>query len=99
MDSLCNVLAQGPLHVMRAPRRHSHEVVLEEVLQLPLGGRVREVSNVKSPSLGGAGTHSLVLGCGGLLGAGALSGGRSVVVEGGVGHLGGDLFDWGGHSC
>lgn len=96
VDSLCNVLALGSTW-RGGRRRHSHKVVLEEVLQLPLGGRVREVSNVKSPSLGGAGTDSLVLGCGGLLGAGALSGGRSVVVEGGVGHLGGDLFDWGGH--
>lgn len=77
---------------------HSHQVVLEEVLQLPLVGRICEVSNVKSPTLGGARTHSLVLGCGGLLGAGALGGG-SGVVEGGGGHLGGDTVDWCGHFC
>lgn len=81
---------------------HIHQVVLEEVLQLPLGGRICEVSNVKSPALGGARTHSLVLGCGGLLGAGALRRGGSgcgsgVVGEGGGGHLGGDTVDRCGH--
>jgi hypothetical protein len=82
-----------------------HQVVLEELLQLPLGGRVREVSNVKSPALSGARTHSLVLGCGGLLSASALrgggggGGGSSVVGEGGGGHLGGDTVDRCGHDC
>jgi hypothetical protein len=96
VDSLCNVLGRGIASC--ALDRHLHKVVLEEVLQLPLGGRISEVSNVKSPTLGGAGTDSLVVGCGGLLGAGVLRG-RSGVVKGGVGHLGGDLFDWGGHVC
>lgn len=81
---------------------HVHQIVLEEVLQLPLVGRVREVSNVKSPALGGACTDSLILGGGGLLGAGALrswgGGSGSSVVEGGGGHLGGDTVDWGGHG-
>jgi hypothetical protein len=69
-------------------RAHLHKVVLEEVLQLPLGGRVREVSNVESPTLGGAGQDSLVLGCRGL-GASGLVG----VVEGRSGHLGGNTVD------
>lgn len=72
---------------------YAHKVVLEEVLQLPLGGRVREVSNIQSPSLGGAGQDSIVLGCGGLLGASGLG----VVVEGGGGHLGGNTVDRCGH--
>lgn len=71
---------------------HLHKVVLEEILQLPLGGRVREVSNVKSPSLGGAGQDSLVLG-----GCGLGSGGLGGVFEGGGGHLGGDTVDRSGH--
>jgi hypothetical protein len=78
-------------------RGHLHQVVLEEFLQLPLVGRVREVSNIESPTLGGACTDGLLLGGGRLLGAGALVGGS--VVEGGVGHLGGDLFGRGGHVC
>ena len=69
-----------------------HQVVLEEVLQLPLGGRISEVPNVESPTLSGAGKDSLVLGCGGL-GAGVLCS----IVEGGSGHLGGDTVDLSGH--
>jgi hypothetical protein len=87
-------VSSGMRHVGRG--LHVHQVVLEEVLQLPLVGRIREVSNVKSPALGGARTHSLVLGGRGLRGAGALRGG-SRVVEGGGGHLGGDTVDWSGH--
>jgi hypothetical protein len=79
-------------------RVHLHQVVLEEVLQLPLGGRVREVSNVESPALSGARTHGLIVGGRGLLSTGILRVGRSVVVgEGGGGHLGGDTVDRCGH--
>lgn len=79
---------------------HIHKVVLEEVLQLSLGGRVGEVSNVQSPTLSGAGDHGLVLGrVDRLVSAGAdggaLSGG-SGLLEGGVCHLGGGSFD--GHD-
>ena len=38
-----------------------HKVVLEEVLQLSLSGRVCEVSDIQSPALGRAGDDSLVL--------------------------------------
>lgn len=72
---------------------HLHKVVLEEVLQLPLGGRVCEVSNVESPTLGGAGQDSLVLGGSGL-GGGVLGG----VVEGRGGHLGGEVVDRSRHD-
>ena len=41
---------------------HVHKVVLKEVLQLSLGGRVREISNVQYPALSGAGDSGLVLG-------------------------------------
>ena len=41
---------------------HVHKVVLEEVLQLSLGGRVGEVSDIQSPTLSGAGDNGLVLG-------------------------------------
>ena len=72
-----------------------HQVILEEVLELPLGGRICEVSNVESPSLSGAGKDSLVLGCGGLS--------TSVVgiglVEGGSGQLGGNTIVRCGHFC
>lgn len=71
---------------------HIHQVVLEEILQLPLGGRVREVPDVKSPTLSSAGKDSLILGCVGLS-ASSLS----VVIEGGVGQLGGNVVDWSGH--
>jgi hypothetical protein len=98
VDSLCNVLASSTRHVGPAQVVHVHQIVLEEVLQLPLVGRISEVSNVKSPALGGARTDSLILGGGGLLGAGALRGG-SGVVEGGGGHLGGDTVDGSGHFC
>ena len=78
-------------------RGHLHQVVLEELLQLSLGGRVREVPNVESPTLGGAGDDGLVLGgVDGLVAAGADAGafgGASGLVEGGVGHLGGDAID------
>lgn len=76
---------------------HLHKVVLEEVLQFPLGGRICEVSNVKSPTLGGAGKNSIVLGCGGLgaSGLGVVVG----VVEGGGGQLGGNTVDRSGHFC
>jgi hypothetical protein len=73
---------------------HLHKVVLEEFLQLPLGGRVSEVPNVESPSLSGAGQDRLVLG-GSRLGAGGFSG----VVEGGSGHLGGHTVGCSGHDC
>jgi hypothetical protein len=73
---------------------HVHKVVLEEFLQLPLGGRVSEISNVESPSLSSAGQDRLVLGGGGL-GAGGLSS----LVEGGSGHLGGHTVGCSGHDC
>ena len=70
-----------------------HKVVLEEILQLSLGGRIGEVSNIQSPTLRGAGDDGLVLGgVDGLVAAstdaGALSSARGLG-EGGVGHLGG----------
>jgi hypothetical protein len=41
---------------------HVHRVVLKEVLQLLLGGRVREVSDEQSPALNGTGDSGLALG-------------------------------------
>lgn len=74
-----------------------HKVFLEELLQLSLGGRVSEVSNVKSPALSGAGDDGLVLrGIDGLVAAGTDAGafsGASWLVEGGVCHLGSGSFD------
>jgi hypothetical protein len=79
---------------------HVHKVVLEEVLQLSLGGRVGEVSNVQSPTLSGAGDNGLVLGrVDRLVTAGANGGalgGGSGLGKGGVCHLGGGSFD--GHD-
>ena len=84
-----------------------HKIVLEELLQLSLSGRVREVSNVQSATLSSAGDDSLVLGgVDGLVTAGTNSGAFGRVGglgEGGVGHLasgsvdghGGGLFDCG----
>lgn len=69
---------------------NSHEVVLEELLQLPLGGRVGEVPDVESPALGSAGDDCLILGSAGGLVA-LRSGGR--LVEGGVCQLGGNALD------
>jgi len=75
--------------------QHVHKVVLEEVLQLSLGGRVREVSNVQSPALGGAGNDGLVLaGIDGLAAAGTNTrsfGGAGGLVDGGLGHLASDM--------
>ena len=74
-----------------------HKVLLEEFLQLSLGGRVREVSDVQSPALGGTGDDGLVLrGVDGLVAAGPNAGafgGAGRLVEGGVCHLGGGSFD------
>lgn len=67
-----------------------HQVVLEKLLQLPLGGRVSEVPNVKSPALGGAGDDGLVL-------SGRLVVSRSGL-EGGVCQLGGDILNGSGHD-
>jgi len=78
-----------------------HQVALEEFLQLPLGCRVREISNVKSPALGGAGDDSLILGCvvgGSSLVAGAVVIVRSGVVEGGGCQLGGNVLNRIGHG-
>ena len=77
-----------------------HKVVLEEILQLSLGGRIGEVSDVQSPSLSGARDDSLILGCvDGLVtassNAGALGSSRGLG-EGGVGHLGSSRFN--GHG-
>ena len=73
-------------------RAYVHKVVLEEIFQLSLSGRVGEVSDVQSPSLSGTGDDGLVLrrvdwftassDAGSFCSAGRL-------VEGGVGHLGG----------
>lgn len=79
-------------------RGHLHQVVLEELLQLSLGGRVREVPNVESPTLGGAGDNGLVLGgVDGLVAASADAGALGSaggLGEGSVGHLGGGAIDF-----
>lgn len=89
--------------IVQAPDResaHVHKVVLEEVLELSLSGRVCEVSNIQSPTLGRTGDDSLVLrGVDRLVTAGANGGalgGGGGLVEGGVCHLGGGSFD--GHG-
>jgi hypothetical protein len=70
-------------------KQNLHQVVLEEVLQLPLGGRICEVPNVKSSTLGCACNDSLVIG-------GRLFGGR-IFVEGSVCQIGGNIIDCCGH--
>ena len=69
-----------------------HKVFLEELLQLSLRGRVGEVSDVESPSLGGTGDDSLILRCiDGLVAASSDAsalGGAGGLGEGSVGHLG-----------
>lgn len=77
-----------------------HKVILEEVLQLSLGGRVSEVSNVKSSTLSSAGDDCFVLSSvDGFVAsssdAGAFGCGCGLV-EGSVCHLGGGSFD--GHD-
>lgn len=69
-----------------------HKVVLEELLQLSLGGRIGEVSDVQSPSLCGTGDDGLILrsvdgAVSASADAGAL-GSAGGLGEGGVGHLG-----------
>lgn len=80
-----------------------HKVVLEEVLQLSLSGRISEVSNVKSSALSSACDDSLVLRCvDGLVGAGSNAstfGGSGGLVEGSVCHLGGGSFDGHDEDC
>ena len=92
-----DMLALCACDIMNSRFLNLHKVVLEEVLQLSLGGRVGEVSNVQSPTLSGAGDNGLVLrrvdrlvtaGANG----GALGGG-SRLVESSVCHLGGGSFD------
>ena len=74
-----------------------HEVLLEELLQLSLSGRVREVSDVQSPSLSRAGDDSLVLRSVDWLVAASSNtsalGGVGGLVEVGVCHLAGDSVD------
>lgn len=83
-----------------AGREDSHKVVLEEILQLSLSGRVGEVSNVESSTLGGAGNDGVVLrGVDGLVATSTdrcALGSRGGLVEGSVCHLGGGSFD--GHD-
>lgn len=67
-----------------------HQVVLEELLQLLLGGRVREIPNVKSPTLSGTGNDGFILGSIDMIAVGLFDGG-------GGGHLGGNTFDRSGH--
>jgi hypothetical protein len=64
----------------RASRQNVHEVSLEEGLQLPLGCRVGEVSDVESSSLRSAGQDRIVLG--GLVGGGGLVGDGCVAKSG-----------------
>lgn len=77
-----------------------HKVVLEEVLQLSLGGRVGEVSNVESSTFSSAGDDGLILRCiDGLVGTGSNAGafsGSGGLIEGSGCHLGGGSFD--GHD-
>jgi hypothetical protein len=70
----------APTTQERKSKSNLHEVSLEEGLQLPLGGRVREVSDVESSSLRGAGQDRIVLG--GLVGGGRLVGDRCVAKSG-----------------
>ena len=74
-----------------------HKIILEELLQLSLSGRIGEVSNVQSPALSGTGNDGLVLGGIDRLvttsaDAGAL-GGTGGLVEGSIGHLGSRRFN------
>lgn len=79
-----------------------HQVVFEELLQLPLGGRIREVPNIESPTLSRTGNDSLVLSCiDGLVASSANVGAFGCaggLVEGGVCHLGGNAIDRSGHD-
>ena len=42
--------------------KNLHKESRKEILQLPIGGRVREVSDVQSTSLGSAGQNGIVVG-------------------------------------
>lgn len=63
---------------------HLHIVGLEEILELPLGGRICEIPNVQPTSLVGAG-------CGGLVRSSTVGG----VGDGGGGHGFGDFVNGG----
>jgi hypothetical protein len=70
---------------MGKSKQNLHEVSLEEGLQLPLGRRVREVSDVESSSLRCAGQHRIVLSGlvgGWLVGEGCVAKSGSNVVDG-----------------
>lgn len=72
-----------------------HKIVLEEVLQLSLRGRICEVSNVKSPTLSSTGDDGFILrsvdGLSTSEGVGTFSVGG--LVKGSVCQLGGGSFD------
>ncbi len=74
-----------------------HKVVLEELLQLPLRGRIREVPDIKPPTLSRTLNDSLVLRSVAKFVSSSTNGGAfsfgSVFVEGGVCHLGGGTVD------
>lgn len=98
----------GKLVESRGPKIESrgdnvHEVVLEKVLQLPLGGRIGEVSNVKSPTLCSTLDDSFILrSVDGLVTSsadGGTLGGGGWLREGSGCHLGGGTVDGsGGHD-
>ena len=77
---------------------HLHQVVLEEILQPSLRGRISEVSNVKSSTFSSAGDNSLILRGVDRLASSEGVGTFSVcwLVKGSVCHLGGGSFD--GHD-
>jgi hypothetical protein len=69
---------------------NSHQVSLEEGFQLPFGGRVREVTDVKSATLCSAGQHCLIVSSiGGFVGRGI----SRFVIEGSVAKSGSNVVD------
>jgi hypothetical protein len=96
VDSLFHVVSFLALSFHRSMRlpgdgeKNLHQIVLEELLQLPLGGRISEVPNIKSPTLSCTGDDGLVFGR--RLGISWVGIGESSVC-----HLGGDTIDRSGH--
>ena len=70
--------------------KNLHQVSLEEGLQLPFGSRVREVTDVESATLCGAGQNCLIVSSiGRLVGRGD----SRLLIEGGVAKSGSNVVD------
>lgn len=81
----------------RGGGKRIHKIILEEVLQLSLSGRVREVPNVEPPAFSSRRSDSLILGgARGVVASRRTLGGRGIGQASG-GHLGSGSFN--GHGA